>query len=388
MKIAFVLDDRLDKPDGVQQCVRILGGWLSRQGHEVHYVVGETKDKDLPHIHVAARNLPVSFNGNRLTIPLPASKRRIKTLLRDIQPDVLHVQAPYSPFMGAKAVKATDHRVGVVGTFHVLPYGWLSRWGTKLLGFWLRASLRRFAFMNAGTPAAAAFAEWSFHVPTAVIPHPIEVATFRAARLTRRPAGKLRIVFLGRLVPRKGARELIQAVATLPTERQEQITVQIGGRGPLLAELQKLVADKGLASLVQFDGFIAEADKAAYLAQADIAVFPSISGESFGISVVEPLAAGAGVVVGGNNPGYASILGEWPEVLVNPRDKADFSAKLARLISDEKLRSRLHDQQQATVDRYDIETIGPRWLEIYQTAVKDSEQSKPTDHLQSKRSVT
>src|SRR3982751_4894427 len=71
MKIAFVLDDRLDKPDGAQQCVRILGSWLSRHGHEVHYIVGATKTLEFPNIHVAARNLPVRFNGNRLTIPLP-----------------------------------------------------------------------------------------------------------------------------------------------------------------------------------------------------------------------------------------------------------------------------------------------------------------------------
>ena len=106
MKIGHVLDDRIDKPDGVQQVVRGLGEWMRAQGHEVHYIVGETKDTTVvPNIHVASRNWPVSFNGNKLSIPLPASQRRLRKLMNDLNLDVLHVHVPYSPFMGAKAIK-------------------------------------------------------------------------------------------------------------------------------------------------------------------------------------------------------------------------------------------------------------------------------------------
>jgi phosphatidylinositol alpha-mannosyltransferase len=368
MKIAFVLDDRLDKPDGVQQCVRVLGSWLSRHGHEVHYVVGATKTLELPNIHVAARNLPVRFNGNRLTIPLPTPKRRLKKLLDDIKPDILHVQVPYSPFMGAKAIKCADPEVGIVGTFHVLPYGWVARAGTWLLGLWLRSTLKRFDAMYAGAPASAEFATWSMRQTVGVLPHAIEVRRFRAATLSTRLTGKLRIVFLGRLVPRKGVLQLVKAIAALPDDVKQGIQVYIGGRGPLLPQLEAYIRDNKLSDTVQLDGFVSEADKPVYLAQADIAIFPSISGESFGISVVEPLAAGAGVVVGGDNPGYASILGEWPETLVKPLDIADFASRLERLIRDEKLRSRLHKAQQAAVPRYDIETVGQQWLTIYKKA--------------------
>ncbi len=369
MKITFVLDDRLDKPDGVQQCVQILGSWLSRQGHEVHYIVGETQHKEFPNIHVAARNIPVKFNGNRLTIPLPTAKRRIRRLLADILPDVLDVQAPYSPFMGAKVINLAPAHVGVVGTFHVLPYHWTSRWGTRLLGVWLRKSIGRFHSLYAGSPASAEFASWSFRRPVGVLQHSIDVGHFRAAKLDTRSAGKLRIIFLGRLVPRKGALQLLQAIAALPTDLRDSIEVRIGGRGPLLSNLQKFVAQHHLANIVQFDGFISEADKPAYLAQADVAIFPSISGESFGISLLEPMAAGAGVVVGGDNPGYHSILGDWPETLVDARDTAAFAQKLLVLLSDEALRHKLHGSQQTAIAQYDIETIGPRWLEIYQAAI-------------------
>jgi phosphatidyl-myo-inositol alpha-mannosyltransferase len=369
MKVAFVLDDGLDKPDGVQQCVLTLGSWLSRKGHDVHYIVGATKRTDIPNLHVAARNLPVKFNGNRLTIPLPTAKRRIQKLLDSINPEVLHVQVPYSPFMGAKAVICAKPTTGIVGTFHVLPYGRLARDGTWLLGLLLRRSLKRFDAMYAGAPASAEFASWSMRQAVAVLPHAIDVGRFRAAQLTERPTGKLRIVFLGRLVPRKGALQLVKAVAALPEAVMQQIEVRIGGRGPLLPQLEAYVAAHDMSAIVGFDGFVSEDDKPAYLARADIAIFPSISGESFGISIIEPLAAGAGVVVGGDNPGYASILGEWPETLVKPLDVHGFSAQLAMLVTDGALRQQLHEAQQAAVPHYDIETVGKQWLAIYAAAV-------------------
>ena len=64
LKIGLVLDDSLDKPDGVQQYVLILGKWLSSQGHDVHYLVGETKRTDLPKF---ARFKP-TFRGSSLRL--------------------------------------------------------------------------------------------------------------------------------------------------------------------------------------------------------------------------------------------------------------------------------------------------------------------------------
>lgn len=78
MKIGFVLDDGLDSPDGVQQYILTLGTWLEKQGHEVHFLVGQTERTDISNVHVLARNIGVRFNHNRLTIPLPANHGRIK----------------------------------------------------------------------------------------------------------------------------------------------------------------------------------------------------------------------------------------------------------------------------------------------------------------------
>src|SRR3990167_6303303 len=91
LKIGLVVDDTLDKPDGVQQYVLLVGAWLSAQGHEVHYLVGQSSRTDLPNVHSLAKNVPVTFNKNKLTVPLPANKRRIQQLLEQEKFYILHV---------------------------------------------------------------------------------------------------------------------------------------------------------------------------------------------------------------------------------------------------------------------------------------------------------
>ncbi len=112
-------------------------------------------------------------------------------------------------------------------------------------------------------------------------------------------------------------------------------------------------------------GFVPEEEKAAFYGAADIAVFPASGGESFGIVLTEAMASGAGVVVGGDNPGYRSVLGDRPETLVDPRDTAGFASKLARLIDDEALRVEIRAAQSERVREFDITAVGPRIEALY-----------------------
>jgi phosphatidylinositol alpha-mannosyltransferase len=366
VKIGLVLDDTLDKPDGVQQYVLLLGAWLTSQGHDVHYLVGHTTRTDVPNIHSLSRNVKVSFNQNKLSIPLPASRRRIKALLNELNLDVLHVQMPYSPFMAGRVISAAKPRTAIIGTFHILPFSRFEARATKLLGAILRPTLKRFSSVIAVSSAAASFAHSSFGVTPDVIPNMVDVEGFRRATSSiQKDTGHCTIVFLGRLVPRKGALELLHAVRALPAEVRQKLTVKIGGKGELLPVLEAYVRDNELSDTVQFDGFIEEAAKPAYLAQADIAVFPSLGGESFGIVLVEAMAAGAGVTMGGDNPGYRSVLGHWPEAICNPRDAGAFSDQLEQLITQPELCASIHIEQVAAVQAYDMSVVGTQILDIY-----------------------
>lgn len=367
LRIGIVLDDTLDRPDGVQQYVLSLGSWLTSQGHTVYYLAGHTTRQDVAGIHSLSKTVRVSFNANTLAIPLPVAKRKVGVLLKELRLDILHIQIPYSPLMAGKIISCRRQEA-LVGTFHILPYGRAARAGTRLLGRLQRKNLARFDHITATSPASAQFARLAYGVQSTVVPNPVDVRHFQSAHPERSPQ-TYTIAFLGRLVERKGALQLLRAVRVLRSLTSVPFTVRIGGKGPLLTQLRQYATRHNLTDIVQFDGFIAEDAKPAFLAAADVAVFPAMAGESFGIVLTEAMAAGAGVVVGGDNPGYRSVLGAWPECLVNAHNAHNFAQALLAIMNDKPLQQRLHRAQQKAVDQYDVSVVGETMLQIYQQAI-------------------
>ena len=389
LTIGLVLDDGLDAPDGVQQYVLTVARELRARGHEVHLIASTTTRTDLEHLHVLGRNLRVRFNGNVLSSPLPARAGDLDTLLREVRFDVLHVQLPHSPFMAGRLARRVPDDVAVVGTFHILPESPLVAAGTRALGLLERRTLARFDEVMAVSAPAAAFARTTFGVTPAVVPNPVDLARFtppagdisQAAtpgpavpdgapepplpgagdHLPPHPAGPapLCVVFLGRLVARKGPRELVDAAAYVVDHRlvARPWTLTLAGTGPLDDELRRRIAYAGLTDRVDLPGFVAEDAKAALLAGADLVVLPSTGGESFGISVVEAMAAGGGPVLAGDNPGYRSTMAGLEDQLVTPRDRTAFGHALARWLLDDEARARATERQRAAARRFDVHTV-------------------------------
>jgi phosphatidylinositol alpha-mannosyltransferase len=376
MKIGFVLDDSLDKPDGVQQYILTLGQWYSKHGHEVHYLVGETKRTDLPFVHSLSHNIPVIFNQNRMSIPLPANKQKIRALLETEQFDVLHIQTPHSPMLGARIVRLAPPRTAVIGTFHIVPYSILESVGARLLGLYLWRNLRRFdRLLGASQPAADA-AKRSYHRHADVVTNTVDLSLYKQGKALKQfQDGKLNIVYLGRLVPRKGAAEFLSAIQQLHTEHHlENVRVVLCGKGPKAAELKSFVKQHHLQHIVHFAGFVPEIDKPDYLASAHIAVFPSLGGECFGIVLIEAMAAGSRVVIGGNNIGYRSVLGAKPAQLVDPKDTAGFAATLKHYLHNSRARDIAYRWQTKEVEKYDVKAIGTTLLQIYAEAIAKRKQ--------------
>jgi len=151
--------------------------------------------------------------------------------------------------------------------------------------------------------------------------------------------------------------------------------VIIGGKGELLGKLEQFSAEHHLQDVVSFAGFVAEADKAAFLAQADIAVYPSLAGESFGIVLLEAMAAARGVVLAGNNPGYASVMQPYPEQLFDPADTQRFAEKLAWYLNHPLDRARAAELQHQYVQHFDIGVVGAELLRVYTKALQSRRQS-------------
>jgi phosphatidylinositol alpha-mannosyltransferase len=367
-KIGFVLDTSLDPADGVQQYVIAVGEWLREHGQDVHYLVGETSERDLPNVHSLSRNISVVFNGNRTTIPLPTSRRKLRSFIHHEKFDILHVQTPHNPFLAQRLVLAAGSGTIVVGTFHILPYTTMARIANKALGYWLRPSLRRFDKMLAVSPAAAVFEKWSFGLEAEVLPNVVDYNRFHDAKpFERYQDNILTILFVGRLVPRKGCMILLQAVELLRRKNGiPAFRVVVCGKGPLDSELRTYASGHDLDDVVEFTGFVTEEDKPRYYTSADISVFPSSAGESFGIVLLEAMASGNAAVLAGDNPGYASVMEPQPELLFKPTDAEVLAAKLQALMSDTALRTRLAGWGEAYTKDFDVDVVGRKLLNLYE----------------------
>ena len=368
LKIAFVFDDSLDRNDGVQQYVKTLGGWFSAQGHNVVYFVGETKLNNWKNgkIYSLARNAKVKFNANRLSIPLPASKKNIASVLDSEKPDILHVQVPYSPYMSQKVIDSAGLDTVVVGTFHILPAGKLQKFGSKMLKTYYGNKLERFDKFFAVSEPAKQFAKQVFKIESQVLPNVVDIKIFKNSEAHK----SNRIVFLGRLVERKGCEHLIRAVAILKKDISD-FELIVASDGPDRNKLERLCEELDIKQNVKFIGYIDEGEKPGLLGSAAVACFPSLYGESFGIVLIEAMASGSGVVLGGNNPGYSSVLSPKPELLFDPINHDELAKKLRHYLTDKKSAQDINIWQQNYVERFDVARVGKQLLDEYSLLVEN-----------------
>jgi phosphatidylinositol alpha-mannosyltransferase len=354
MTIGYLIDDNLDVSDGVQQAMILIAEGMRARGHDVHYICSSTSRTDLSGVHSIGRQLSAKFNGNSVRTPLPFQSKKVKNLLNKIDFDVLHVQMPYSPFLSGKVIKNADQKVAIFGTFHILPYNKMTIIGTKTLRLLNKKTNHKIKKSYAVSKPALEFMTSDYGIQGSVLPNPVDYAFFSNVKLKDVSSTKS-IVYVGRFDERKGVLQLIKAFKNFKETDRENYQLIMCGKGRLFAEVKKYSEDNDLN--VIFPGFVSEKQKAQYLKSAEIAIFPSVSGESFGIVLAEAMASGASITIGGDNPGYRSVLGQWPETLFDASLPEAISAKLKQIVSSQKLSSKIGKQQHQAAKRYDIEKI-------------------------------
>ncbi|AKV55129.1 Phosphatidylinositol alpha-mannosyltransferase [Bifidobacterium actinocoloniiforme DSM 22766] len=383
LKVGFVFDDSLDAFDGVQQHILTLGRELERRGHEVHYLVGQTEHPPVRHVHPLSRNVQVSFNGNRMRIPLLAPGDAIRRALAAGPFDILHVQAPYSPLLAGRVLERADPRTGLVATYHIAVDTRVQLAAGKALGAINSRSHRLIDEVIAVSQVAARYAQLTAGVRGVVIPNPVDVTGLqeRGRSVGRERVERLHgqgphLVFLGRFVPRKGARALLDALAWGEAAEvfPPGLHVTMAGKGPLLEECRRRAEE--LRTPVEFPGFIEEGDKPALLASADLAVFPSTGGESFGIVLLEAIASGAALSLAGDNPGYRSTLLDDEDALVPVGDEGGqpgraLAERIARALAEPAWSEALARRERGLLKRYDVKTVAAQVEGVYARALAD-----------------
>jgi len=209
-----------------------------------------------------------------------------------------------------------------------------------------------------------------------IIPNGVDVDFYANAKpFPEFRDGKVNILFVGRVEPRKGAMYLMKAYATIKAKRPDTRLIVVG-RGPEIGDLRRFVRDQKVAD-VFFAGRVEEADKARFYKTADIFVAPSTGQESFGIVLLEAMAAGC-TVVASDIHGYKRVVQRNVSgLLVEPRDPDALAEALERLIADPALRQRLGDGGARRAPEFDWGHVTREIVNVYESVIARREKPAP-----------
>ena len=369
MRIGIVAPTYQPYRGGVGEHVSHLAIELRRSGHDVLVVTthfgrgGRDEERGVVRI---GRAVLVPANGSFCPIAMdPAMRPRMRRALRELRLDVLHVHEPFLPFLSLAAV--AESPCPVVATFHASNESPL---GYRIFRRALEPYARRIDERIAVSRAARETVEPFFDGPYEIIPNGVDVARFAEAAPFERDASEFNILFVGRLEKRKGLEHLLGAMPLVVKEVPSARLVVVGG-GPLASYYRSRVP-AGARARVEFLGFVPAADVPRHYRTADIYCSPATGGESFGIVLLEAMAAGS-VVVASDIAGYRDVVkDEVTGALVRKGSPDDIARAIIQLARSERTRRRFRESAREDVERYDWSRVAQRILAVYRRAAASS----------------
>lgn len=356
-------------PGGVNNHIMSLVEHLERRGHQT-WVIAPAGDllhapTSLPNNFISAgRAIPVKANGSIAYVsPWPLMLQKMGRIFAGCDLDLVHVHEPTIPAAGAAATMAA--RIPVVGTFHAAgtASGYYQRY--RPLADRIMASISvRIAVSE--TARECVFA--NFPGDYRVIPNGIDVERYSIARMAGKTKG--RILFIGRVEPRKGLSVLLEAFSSL-RRRMPEASLVLAGPSP--EELGALTRSRngggdrleGIEAL----GRVSLEMKLEQMRKAEVLCAPSLGGESFGIVLTEALAAGIPVVAS-DIPGYRAVLAEGAAgLLVPPSEPSALENALFSLLQSPDLRRDMSSAGIARAERYSWDRVIEQVLEAYEDAL-------------------
>ncbi|MCB2414085.1 glycosyltransferase family 4 protein [Demequina sp. TTPB684] len=368
MRIGIVCPYSLDRPGGVQLHVIDLAEALIHRGHQVSVLAPSATDDGLPgYVRSAGRSFSVHYNGStaRLTFGLVAAAR-VRRWMADGHFDVVHLHEPGAPSLSVIAMWA---RLGpTVGTFHT------SNDASRLMRLgkpWIKPGFEELDARIAVSPSAARTVKEHLRVEaTHIIPNGVDTSTYFEAKPREEWTGTAdapTIGILGRMdEPRKGLDDFLAAI---PYVRERHLRARFLVAGRFSDRVAARIARAGGEVVGEVD----EAQKASFMSSVDVYCAPNTGGESFGIVLVEAMAAGAAVV--------ASDLVAFRDVATSddgeecaaffPVNEAEgLAAQVCALLDDPVGRAALAERGRVRAGTFDWHQVVPRIEETYRDAIR------------------
>lgn len=380
MKIALVTPYDYPYPGGVTEHIRHLDREFRARGHDARIIAPSTESQDALEsnvIKVSGDVLPIPFNGSTARITLsPEVSRRVEEILNDEQFDIVHLHEPEAPLLGWAVLHAS--RAINVGTFHAYSETNVLNAYAQPFMEWIHTQLDGRIFVSAAVRDSI-----TPYLPGEhrVIPNGIDYARFAGSKPSSRLAqglqpvaefddGRPNILFVGRLDERKGFRYLLHAYPHIRHAIPDARLLVVGAFGEQdKTRFAEYVRASDLHD-VHFIGRVSREELPRYYRTATIFCAPSTGGESFGIVLLEAMAAGLPIVAS-DIAGYRSVMRDGVEgCLVPPGEEKALAGCIIALLRDPERRKRMAAQGRTTAMRYDWQIVAPRVLDYYQELVQ------------------
>ena len=365
MKIGIVSPYAYPRPGGANAHIRETYTRLRDLGHEVRIITAPWGD-DPPARDViqVGRAVAVPFNGSvgRVTLSLRL-EWLISRMLERERFDIIHHHEPFVPFLSFQILDSA--KCPNVATFHAFGGFSFSYWAGRIA---LERYMNKFDERIAVSSAARHFVSTYFPGEYRIIPNGVDVEFYANAKpFPEFQDGKVNLLFVGRAEPRKGAMYLMKAYDQI-RGRHPETRLIIAGRGPEIGDLKRFVRERSVGD-VFFAGRVSDEDKARFYKTADIFVAPSTGQESFGIVLLEAMAAGRAVIASDIH-GYKRVVQRnVTGLLVEPKDPDALAEAIERLIVSPEQREALGLAGARRAVDFDWQHVTAELVRVYEHAI-------------------
>lgn len=355
MRIGLVCPYSLTFPGGVQGQVLGLARSLRALGHDARVLAPSDGPPPDAGVTPLGRSVPTAANGSVAPLaPDPSAQLRTIRALRDEGFAVLHLHEPIAPGPTLTALLFGDGPL--VGTFHAAGESAAYRY----LGWGLGRLARRLDHRCAVSPDAQRLAQAHLGGTYQLLFNGIEVDRF--AEGPGHPTEGPTIFFLGRHEPRKGLDVLLAALADLPPD----VHLWVGGDGPQTDELR--ARHRG-DPRIEWLGRLSDEERGARMRGCTVYCSPSVRGESFGMVLLEAMAAGCALVAS-DLDGHRNVATDGVDALLAPVGDAPALAKaLRRVLDDPALRAELVEGGRRRAEELSMDRLARAYIDIYTALV-------------------
>ncbi len=368
MKVGLVSPYDFASPGGVRDHVQYLARELGKMGHETRiFAPSSRRDFDSNGADFYRIGSPIAIPVNDSVARISLSfhlANRVAAIVESEAFDVLHFHEPLMPALPLSMLRMSQ--TANVGTFHAFARSNVGYYyGRPLLQPYLDHLHRGIAVSE---PARAFFNRYFPEYPLRVIPNGVDIEVYRPGQSPIRHLrdDNVNVLFVGRLEKRKGLGDLLRGFEFL-RQRVANTRLIIVGDGPLRGRVESYISRHRVPDVV-LAGFVPDSVLPRYYSSADIFCSPATGSESFGIVLLEAMAAGLPVVAT-EVPGYMSVVEPGKDSLtVRPKGWAELGAALVILARDEALRRRMGEAGHAKAQRYSWRSVATQVVEVYEEA--------------------